>query len=498
MCRRADVSIRNTDTNDRAQTQSNDAGVYVAPFLQPGHYEVQAAKTGFAAVLRKDLTLQVGQTLTINFSLAVQTTQEVVRSPARRRWWIPRRPRTRRWSATSAVSNLPIAGRRWDNFVLLTPNVTTDGTSGLVSYRGISGLYNSNTVDGANNNQAFFSEARGRANSGAYVYSMDSIQEYQVSASNYSAELGQAAGGVVNAVTKSGANDFHGDLFYYLRYPTWNALDPYPKSQGIYSQPIHQWQQFGGSVGGPIVKDKLFYFGTYDGSRKVNPITYTSSIYSASVQRACLPGAVDRDAVRQRQRFPVGQQGTFPRATNQDVGFGKLDYQANAAQPCERLVRFHELPRAQCLQHRAHVQQQLAEHQRQLPLPRAHLRGQLGFHHLQLRWSTTCASSGAATWKWPAPTARALRQPRQRDDLWRELRSAAHGRAGRAPHPDFRHALHSPRPPHVQGRRGCERHPRSDDQPVQRHRPVQLQRHRRRRPSTTGRSIRSGSTPATA
>ena len=106
--------------------------------------------------------------------------------------------------------------------------------------------------------------------------------EYQVSTSNYSAELGQAAGGVVNAVTKSGTNDFHGDLFYYLRYPTWNALDPYPKSQGNYTQPIHQWQQFGASVGGPIIKDKLFYFGTYDGSRKVNPIAYTSSTYNAS------------------------------------------------------------------------------------------------------------------------------------------------------------------------------------------------------------------------
>jgi outer membrane receptor for ferrienterochelin and colicin len=119
----------------------------------------------------------------------------------------------------SAVENLPISGRRWDTFVLLTPNVTTDGTSGMVSYRGISGLYNSNTVDGANNNQALFSEARGRAVSGSYVYSLDSIREYQVTASNYSAELGQAAGGVVNALTKSGANDFHGDLFCYLHYP---------------------------------------------------------------------------------------------------------------------------------------------------------------------------------------------------------------------------------------------------------------------------------------
>ena len=128
----------------------------------------------------------------------------------------------------------------------------------MVSYRGLSGLYNSNTVDGANNNQALFSEARGRVGGGVYVYSLDSIQEYQVTSSSYSAELGQAAGGVVNAVTKSGTNQFHGDLFYYLRYPTWNALDPLPKSQGIYTQPIHQWQQFGVSLSGPIIKNKLF------------------------------------------------------------------------------------------------------------------------------------------------------------------------------------------------------------------------------------------------
>ena len=118
-----------------------------------------------------------------------------------------------------------IAGRRWDSFALLTPNVTTGGGSGP-SYRGISGLYNQNAVDGANNNQAFFSEARGRALSGAYVYSMDSIREYQVSSSNYSAELGQAAGGVVNAVTRSGTNDFHGDLFYICDIPASTRWTP--------------------------------------------------------------------------------------------------------------------------------------------------------------------------------------------------------------------------------------------------------------------------------
>src|ERR1035441_10616104 len=326
----AAVTIRNTDTAIERRIESNEAGMYSAPFLPPGHYEVSAGKSGFASVVRKELTLQVGQTLTINFSMTVQATQTEVTVMGQADVVDTEKTENSQVISEGSVGNLPIAGRRWDAFVLLTPNVTTDGSSGMVSYRGISGLYNSNTVDGANNNQAFFSEARGRANSGAYVYSMDSIKEYQVSASNYSAELGQSAGGVVNAVTKSGTNAFHGDLFYYLRYPTWNALDSYPKSRGTYSQPIHQWQQFGGSFGGPIVKDKLFFFTTYDGSRKVNPIAYTSNVYSSTVAALSCPAQVTATQCANANAFLFGQQGSFQRATNQDVGFGRLDFQATA------------------------------------------------------------------------------------------------------------------------------------------------------------------------
>jgi hypothetical protein len=326
----AAVTIRNTDTAIERRIDSNEAGVYSAPFLPPGHYEVSAAKAGFASLVRKDMTLQVGQTLTVNFSMTVQTSQTEVTVTGQADVVDTEKTENSQVISEGSVDNLPIAGRRWDSFALLTPNVTTDGTSGLVSYRGISGLYNSNTVDGANNNQAFFSEARGRALMGSYVYSLDSIKEYQVSASNYSAELGQAAGGVVNAVTKSGTNGFHGDLFYYLRYPSWNALDSYPKSRGTYSQPIHQWQQFGFSVSGPIIKDKLFFFGTYDGSRKVDPITYTSSVYSPSVTALSCPAQVTASQCAAANAFLFGQQGTFPRATNQDVAFGRLDYQASA------------------------------------------------------------------------------------------------------------------------------------------------------------------------
>jgi outer membrane receptor protein involved in Fe transport len=319
----ASVTIHNTDTGIDRKIDTNEAGLYVAPFLPPGPYEVRAAKEGFSAVVRKDLRLQVGQTLTIDFPLTLQTTQAEVTVVGLASVVDTEKTEQSQVISENQVINLPIAGRRWDSFALLTPNVTTDGGSGLVSYRGISGLYNQNSVDGANNNQAFFSEARGRALSGAYVYSMDSIKEYQVSSSNYSAELGQAAGGVVNAVTKSGSNDFHGDLFYYLRYPTFNALDSYNKSQGIYTQAIHQQQQFGGSFGGPILKDKLFFFLTYDGSRKVNPVSYTSS---SRFPLPC-PSQVTAAQCTSANNFLASQIGAYPRATNQDVGFGKLDYQ---------------------------------------------------------------------------------------------------------------------------------------------------------------------------
>ncbi len=326
----ASVNVHNIDTGIDQTLSTNDAGIYVATFLQPGHYDLTVGKQGFAKTERKGLTVEVGRSLTIDFLLTVQAGTATVTVTGDSPVVDMEKTDQSQEVSETAVANLPIAGRRWDSFVLLTPNVTTDGTSGLVSYRGISGLYNSNTVDGANNNQAFFSEARGRAISGAYVFSMDSIQEYQVSVSNFSAELGQAAGGIVNAVTKSGTNDLHGDLFYYLRYPTFNALDSYSKSQGIYSQSIHQWQQFGGSVGGPVVKDKLFFFGTYDGSRKVNPVTYTSSTYTATFRALPCPAQVSAVQCANANAFLAGQTGSFPRATNQDVGFGKADYQVNS------------------------------------------------------------------------------------------------------------------------------------------------------------------------
>ncbi len=462
----ASITIKNVDTGIERKLDTNDAGNYVATFLQPGHYEVDVTKAGFAGVLRKDLVLQVGQTLALDLSMTVKSAQETVTVTGEAPVVDAEKTEVSQVVSQGAVNNLPVSGRRWDTFVLLTPNVTTDGTSGLVSYRGISGLYNSNTVDGANNNQALFSEARGRAISGAYVYSLDCIQEYQVTASNYSAELGQAAGGVVNAVTKSGANALHGDLFYYLRYPTWNALDPLPKSQGVYSQPIHQWQQFGASLGGPVIKDKLFYFVTYDGSRKVNPISYTSSTYTSSVRALTCPAQVTATQCANANAFLFGELGTFPRATNQDVGFGKVDYQINQRNHLGTSFDFMNYRAPNAYSTAPSYNNSLAQHQRKLRFPRAHFRGEPGFQHQQQHGEQPALPVGPRSGSGRLQRSRALHQHRQRDDLRRELRPAPHRGTGRAPHADCRHALQSLRPPHLQNRRGHQCHPRSDDQPV--------------------------------
>ncbi|MBV8847750.1 MAG: TonB-dependent receptor [Bryobacterales bacterium] len=322
----ATVLVHNKDTNVDREVHSNEAGIYVASFVPPGPYEITVTKTGFVKYVRQDLSLQVGQTMTVDIQMQVQAATDTVTVTGEAPIVDPEKTDVSQVVSTGFVSNLPIAGRRWETFVLLTPNATTDGGSGLISYRGISGLYNSTAVDGANNSQALMSETRGRVTGIPYIYSQDSIQEFQVSTANYSAELGQAAGGITNAVTRSGTNTFHGDLFYYLRYPSWNALDPLAKSQGIYTQTVHQQQQFGGSIGGPILKDKLFFFLTYDGSRKVNPILYTSTVKYPLTCNPLVPASLCTAA----NSFLQSQVGIQPRFANQDLGFGKLDYQLNS------------------------------------------------------------------------------------------------------------------------------------------------------------------------
>jgi outer membrane receptor protein involved in Fe transport len=334
------VVVRNVDTNTESAYATNSVGVYAASYLAPGNYEVTAKKTGFETVLNKGVVVHIGDRLTLNIKMPIQVEHASVTVTEEAPLLETEKTSAAQTVSENLVGGLPIAARRWENFVLLTPAVTTDGNSGLNSFRGLSSLYNGNSVDGANNSQAFFSEARGRAIIVSYVYSADSIKEFQVANSNYSAELGQAAGGVVNAVTRSGTNQWHGDLFYNLRYPDLNALDPLSKSRGVRTQTVHQQNQFGGSVGGPIIKDKLFFFGTYDGFRKVNPILYTSTNSSAIPDFLCPTVVTDSQCSNAKSFITTELLGAFARNLKQDVFLGKLDYQLNSANHVSAVFNF--------------------------------------------------------------------------------------------------------------------------------------------------------------
>ncbi len=344
----AQVRIRNTDTGMERVVTTTGSGNYVVDFLGPGHYEVLATGPGFGTVDRRNLIVQVGQVLGLDFALPLSSVSANVEVTSATPVLDTEKTEQSQNVDQNLVGNLPVNGRRYDNFVLLTPNVAPDGTSGLISFRGVSGIYNSNLIDGANNNQAFFSEARGRGIGAPYVFSQDSINEFQAETSAYSPEFGQAAGGVINAVTKSGTNKMHGDLFYYLRYPSLNALDPYNKSQYfltvasgkpnplLITQPIHQQQQFGGSLGGPVLHDKLFYFFTYDGFRRVNPIFYTSTTTPAAINgfdcnaTVAANGTPLNDAqCTAAKNYVLSLQNSYTRLTKQDIFFPKLDWQIN-------------------------------------------------------------------------------------------------------------------------------------------------------------------------
>jgi len=343
------VTVTNVDTGIAHEYTSNDTGLYVAPFLQPGHYSVTATSTGFGKVSANNLTLQVGQTMTIDLSLKVQSGSTTVEVSGETPILNVEQTEVSQVVDQQIIQNLPVNGRNWSDFVLLTPNVVQDGGTGLVSFHGISGLYNQNYVDGANNNQMLFSEARGRSSGAPFVYSLDAIKEFQAEASNYSAEFGQAAGGQVNAITKNGTNDMHGDLFYALRYPSFNALDPVSKWSALFNhgnpflltQPVHQQQGFGGSIGGPIKKDKLFYFLTSDNFRRTGRALYyetntvtqtpTGTFTSTNVvsPNQC-PATITAAQCTSGINFLLGLQSAPRRFAKETLIFPRIDYQLNS------------------------------------------------------------------------------------------------------------------------------------------------------------------------
>ena len=202
----ASVTATNIATNSKATATTDETGHYVFVRLAPGVYTLEITASGFATYRQENVIVEVGRTTTLSAKLGIATPSTTVTTTAEAPVVTADRADVATNINTLAMENLPLARRRWSTLALTTPAASPDGTFGLISFRGISGLLNNNTVDGGDNNQAFFSEEKGRTRIN-YSISQSSIGEFQVNTSNFSAEYGRSAGGVVNAITKSGTNN---------------------------------------------------------------------------------------------------------------------------------------------------------------------------------------------------------------------------------------------------------------------------------------------------
>jgi len=374
------VTVTAIDTGLTRTVKSNASGEYSVPDLEPGNYSATFTDDGFQTAQENSITVTVGSLSTVSPKLKVGSVADKVEVTAGNAVMDTETSEISTTLDQSAIDNLPINGRRWSDFALLTPGVVSNADGyGLLSFRGISYLLNNTTVDGADDNQAYFSEARGRTRA-SYSITQAAVQEFQVNTSNYSAQYGRSAGGVINTVTKSGTNTLHGELFFYDRdNDLGGAVNPYtllsvPNGSGGYNsvpyKPTDWRKQWGFGIGGPLLRDKLFWFYSYDQSRRNFPGTARptdpSDIFAPS--NAVLPAgetcslsaftatsltlstegdynACAISALFGLNSFQAGSAyytqglgivnsfiGTVPRTGDQVINMPKLDYQINDRQ----------------------------------------------------------------------------------------------------------------------------------------------------------------------
>jgi hypothetical protein len=316
------VVLANDFKGIRRTFLTTDTGIFNFPALPPASgYVVTAAANGFAAFTQRNLEILVGQTVNLNITLEIvaPTTRVEVATGAP----IIEEMKTDLSQVVDSrqIQDLPINGRRVDSFVLLTPAVVPDGTFGLLSFRGIPGG-NSFLTDGNDTTEQYYNENAGRTRISSQI-SQDTVQEFQVLAGNYSAEYGRALGGIVNTVTRSGTNDVHGTGYWYFRNRTLDARDRYASLN-----PPEVRHQGGASFGGPAVRDKLFYFGNFEITRRDFPLL-SSLVRPGVVQDGrfvgCGAPATPAQCAAIDGLLPRFF-GLLPRTANQELLFGRLDW----------------------------------------------------------------------------------------------------------------------------------------------------------------------------
>jgi len=333
----AKVDVVNTSLGIDRKLVATTAGIFFAPSLPPATgYSVVVIAPGFNTSKTENITVHVGEEVTIPVSLAVAGAQQTVTvSESNAPILDSSKTEVSALINQEQLANLPINGRRADQFALLSPGVVPDATSGEVSFHGVpSG--NLFLLDGVDITQQWFIQNAGGEALLSNI-SMDAVQEFRAELLVYSAEFGRGSGGVVNTLTKSGTNQLHGTGFWYFRNRTLNAIDLFSKLlvNGVstpYNPPEYR-HTFGGTVGGPIIKDKLFFFSSYEGTIRNFPLVssmFSEGAYLNTTTGQLLPGICNATAAQCAAVQTFINRLSIPsvvsRNLHQNAAFARFDY----------------------------------------------------------------------------------------------------------------------------------------------------------------------------
>jgi len=341
----AQVVVREPDTNQSFQATTNATGFFVVPNLSPGKYELTVTAGGFAKYQQTGIVLTVGQVFTVSPVLKVATASQVVTVTTEAPLVEPTKTEISQVVETEQIESLPISNRVFTDFALLTPGVASSRTSlgttftefevTQISFGGMRSFSNEITVDGAD----FVNAASGIQRA---TPPQESVQEFRVVNNSFGAEYGRAMGGIVNIVTKSGTNNLHGSIYEFFQNSAFDAhspLQPPPLPHAL------RQNQFGAAVGGPVVKDKTFFFLNYEGKRSAQSPVYPPDLVNnillidqakalmglapegcIGAVNSCLPSFAGNPAnITQAQAFGFLQG--FLKTGNDDFGFARLDHQ---------------------------------------------------------------------------------------------------------------------------------------------------------------------------
>jgi hypothetical protein len=306
------VTATNTETNLQVVSVTDERGFYRLLNLPTGSYNIEATLDGFATATAENVRLLLGSTPTVNFTLQSSAVAETITVTAE----VPVVEVTNTATGTTIqqeqIEALPISGRDFKGLVLLTPQTRLDSERGNLSISGQRGINTNVTIDGVDYNNAFFGGTVGGAEGRSPLsISQESIKEFTVITNGASAEFGRSGGGFVNVITKSGTNNLHGSVFYYNQPES--LISDFANGQEPADQ---EKEQYGGSLGGAIVKDKLFYFVSYDNQDQSLTVPIAAQV-------------LDPDIFA---RYPIlASPPQYVQTRDGEVMFGRLDFQANDA-----------------------------------------------------------------------------------------------------------------------------------------------------------------------